>query len=156
MPLPENTLTTHLSNTCTRVGRKSIRPTNIPQGMNKWPMNPQMIARFCWVWSRGVCNTPLHGRIYTIHLSNTCTRVGAYCIRPTNIPQGMNAQTMNPKMIVHFCWVWSRGVYNTPLRGRTCTTNLLLSQTMTRTYTSNFSLSRTIINTCSKNWIWSR
>ena len=33
-----------------------------------------MIVRFCRVWSRGVCNTPLRRRIYTIYLSNTHTR----------------------------------------------------------------------------------
>ena len=47
-PLPKNTLTTHLSNVRTRVGRKSIRPTTIPQGMNTNTINPQMIVRFCW------------------------------------------------------------------------------------------------------------
>ena len=119
-------------------------------------MNPQMIVRFCWVWSRGVCNTPLRRKILIIHLSNTRTRVGAYCIRPTNIPQGMILYPMNPQMIVRFCWIWSRGVCNTSLHVRTCTPNLLLSQTMARPYTSNFPLSRTIINAFSRNWILSR
>ena len=115
-----------------------------------------MIVRFCWVWSMGVCNTTLHENTLTIHLSNTCIRVGAYCIRPTNISQGKDTYTMNPQMIVRFRWVWSRGVCNTSLHGRTCTPNLLLSQTMARPCDSNLSLSRTIINTYSKNWILSR
>ena len=155
-PLPENIPTIYLSDTCTVVGAYCIRPTNILQGMKKCLMNPQMIIRFCWIWSRGVCNTPLRRNVPTIYLSDTRTRVGAYCIRPTTIPQGMNAYPINPQMIVRFCWIWSRSVCNTPLHGRACTPKLLLSQTMARTCASNFPLSRTIINTSSKNLILSR
>ena len=85
-----------------------------------------------------------------------CACVWAFFIRPSIVSSGNGWIFSDFRSIYSSLAEYLWGVCNTPLHGRTCTTNLLLSQAMARTCTLNFSLSRTIINTSSKNWILSQ
>ena len=116
---------------CVRVDAYCIRPSTIPnkngQSFGDSSSIHSSLAGGLW----GVCNTPLHGYTYLIDGWYRCFQVGAYCIRPSIIPN-KNGQSFGDSLFIHSSLagcLW--GVCNTPLHGYTyliderCRTRLL-------------------------------
>ena len=102
---------------CFYVGAYCIRPSIIPNknGQSFWGSWSIRSSLAGCLW--GVCNTPLHGYAYLIDEWYRCFYVGAYCIRPSIIPN-KNGQSFwgswSIRSSLAGCF-W--GVCNTPLHG---------------------------------------
>ena len=104
---------------CARVGAYCIRPSIIPNKNGQsfgdsWDIQSSL-AGCLW----GVSITTLHGYAYLIDGWWRCFYVGAYCIRPSIIPNE-NGQSFGDSLFIHSSLTgWLQVVCNTPLHGYT-------------------------------------
>ena len=100
---------------CARVGAYCIRPSIIPNKNGQsfgdsWDGYSSLAGCL-----QGVCNTPLHGYVYLIDGQYRCAHIGAYCIRPSIIPNE-NGQSFGDSLFIHSSLTGClQGVCNTPL-----------------------------------------
>ena len=85
---------------CDRVGAYCIRTSIIPNENGQSFGDSLFIHSSLTGWLWGVCNTPLRGYAYLIDRWWGYFQVGAYCIRPSIIPN-KNWQSFGDSLFIH-------------------------------------------------------
>ena len=100
---------------CDRVGEYCIRPSIIPNKNGQSFGDSLFIHSSLAGYLQGVCNTPLHGYAYLIDRWQGRFYVGAYCIRPSIIPNE-NGKSFGDSLFIHSSLARClQGVCNTPI-----------------------------------------